>query len=132
MHSAIKSQRMRNYAEQRITEYKRNLEAVLAKDPKVQEYKQKQKQQQQEVTQEVINNINRDSVKNRKKKRAVTILPSLDNQELQIEDREMPSHPLLNQSSQQKSYKLLKPLNAQLKTAMRMSFYDRAFQRDCM
>jgi len=43
MHSAIKSQRMRNYAEQRITEYKRNLEAILAKDPKVQEYKQKQK-----------------------------------------------------------------------------------------
>uniref|UniRef100_A0A6C0HE81 Uncharacterized protein n=1 Tax=viral metagenome TaxID=1070528 RepID=A0A6C0HE81_9ZZZZ len=132
MHSAIKTQRMRNYAEQRITEYKRNLEAVLAKDPKVQEYKQKQKQQQQEVTQEVINNMSRDAVKNRRKKRTVAILPSLDNQEIQIEDREMPNHPLLNQQSQQKSYKLAKPVNGQLKAAMRLSFFDKAFQRDCM
>jgi hypothetical protein len=130
MHSAIKSQRMRNYAEQRITEYKRNLESILAKDPKVQEYKQKQ--QQQEVTQEVINNMSRDAVKNRRKKRTVAILPSLDNQEIQIEDREMPNHPLLSQQSQQKSYKLAKPVNGQLKAAMRLSFFDKAFQRDCM
>jgi lipase chaperone LimK len=124
MNNALKTQRMRNYAEQRITEYKRTLDAILAKDPKVQEYKQKQ-QQQQEVTQEVINNVNRDTVKNRKKKRTVAILPSLDNQETE----EMPTHSLL---TQQKSYKLVKPANGQIKNAMRMSFFDKAFQRDCM
>jgi len=76
--------------------------------------------------------MSRDAVKNRRKKRTVAILPSLDNQEVQMGDREMPNHPLLNQQSQQKSYKLAKPINGQLKAAMRLSFFDKAFQRDCM
>jgi len=132
MHSVAKTQRMRNYAEQRITEYKRNLEAILGKDPAVQEFRQKQKQQQQEVTQEVINNISRDAVKNRKKKKIVTVLPSLEVPDVRMDEREMPNHPLLNQQPQQKSYRLTKSVNGQNKNAMRMSFYEKAFQRDCM
>jgi len=136
MLSAIKTQRMRNYAEQRISEYRRVLELSTNKDPLVKEFRQKKKQQQQqqqEITQEVINNMSRDTVKNRRKKRIVTTIPSLDVSENNFEDREMPNHPLLNkQQPEQKSYRLTKPSSGLIKNAMRLSFYDKAFQRDCM
>jgi hypothetical protein len=132
MLGVTKSQRMRNYAEQRISEYKRNLEAIVSQDPTVKEFREKQRQQQQEVTQEVINNISREAVKGRRKKKIVPQLPPVSS-ESQSEEREMPSHPLLNQQ-QPKSYKLNKPNgnSKQLKTSMRISLFDKAFLRDCM
>ena len=130
MLGVTKSQRMRNYAEQRISEYKRNLEAIVSQDPTVKEFREKQRQQQQEVTQEVINNISREVVKGRRKKKIVPQLPPVSS-ESQSEEREMPSHPLLNQP---KSYKLSKQNgnSKQLKTSMRISLFDKAFLRDCM
>jgi len=132
MLGVTKSQRMRNYAEQRISEYKRNLEAIVSQDPTVKEFREKQRQQQQEVTQEVINNISREAVKGRRKKKIVPQLPPVSS-ESQSEEREMPSHPLLN-NQQSKSYKLSKPNgnSKQLKTSMRISLFDKAFLRDCM
>jgi hypothetical protein len=138
MLGVTKSQRMRNYAEQRISEYKRNLEAIVSQDPTVKEFREKQRQQQQEVTQEVINNISREAVKGRRKKKIVPQLPPVSS-ESQSEEREMPSHPLLNKdlgsyNQQPKSYKLNKPNgnSKQLKTSMRISLFDKAFLRDCM
>ena len=49
MLGVTKSQRMRNYAEQRISEFKRNLEAIVSQDPTVKEFREKLRQQQQEV-----------------------------------------------------------------------------------
>jgi len=131
MLGVTKSQRMRNYAEQRISEYKRNLEAIVSQDPTVKEFREKQRQQQ-EVTQEVINNISREAVKGRRKKKIVPQLPPVSS-ESQSEEREIPSHPLLN-NQQSKSYKLSKPNgnSKQLKTSMRISLFDKAFLRDCM
>ena len=128
MLGVTKSQRMRNYAEQRISEYKRNLEAIVSQDPTVKEFREKQRQQQQEV----INNISREAVKGRRKKKIVPQLPPVSS-ESQSEEREMPSHPLLN-NQQPKSYKLSKPNgnSKQLKTSMRISLFDKAFLRDCM
>lgn len=130
MIGVAKTQRMRNYGEQRMSEYRRNLEAIVSQDPTVKEFRQKQ-QQQQEVTQDVINNISREAVKSRRKKKIVHQLPPVSN-ESQSEEREMPSHPLLNQQ-QPKSYKLGRPgASKQLKTSMRISLFDKAFVRDCM
>ena len=131
MYSGTKTQRMRNYAEQRMSEYRRNLEAIVSQDPTVKEFRERQRQQYQEVTQEVINNISREAVKGRRKKKIAPQLPPVLN-ESQSEEREMPSHPLLNQP--QKSYKLGRPgaNNKQLKSSMRISLFDKAFVRDCM
>jgi|688.fasta_scaffold1204490_1 hypothetical protein len=136
MIGVAKTQRMRNYGEQRMSEYRRNLEAIVSQDPTVKEFRQKQ-QQQQEVTQDVINNISREAVKSRRKKKIVHQLPPVSN-ESQSEEREMPSHPLLNKdlgsyNQQPKSYKLGRPgASKQLKTSMRISLFDKAFVRDCM
>jgi vacuolar-type H+-ATPase catalytic subunit A/Vma1 len=114
--SSFRSYRMKNVASQRISAYKRNLEEVVSQDPAVREFRQRQ--QHLEVNNEVVQNMTRDMVKNKKKKK-VTQQSSLSS----ILD-EQPEQP-------QRAYKFRQP-SKQLKQGIRVTFFDKSFERDCL
>ena len=117
MISSFRSYRMKNIASQRINAHKRNLEEVVSQDPAVREFRQRQ--QQIEVNNDVVQNMTRDMVKNKKKKK-VAQQSSLSS----VLDEEPQQQP-------QRAYKFRQPAKL-LKQGIRITFFDKSFERDCL
>ncbi len=113
MISSFRSYRMKNIATQRINAYRRNLEEVVSQDPAVREFRQRQ--QHIEVNNEVVQNMSRDMIKNKKKKK--------------VQQSSLSS--VLEEEQPQKVYKF-RPQPKQLKQGIRLSFFDKSFERDCL